>query len=119
MIAVISFIHDLLFHAVLRYRARDANDVPGNGCAKQRGFRCLCATFGLESAVKAAVSSARNTGMSTIYATAALLGISDNVLTTVTIAYQRKARASLNARARRQTGVRYQNNIPTSSITRS
>jgi hypothetical protein len=28
MIAVIIFIHDPLFHC-----ARDANDVPGNGCA--------------------------------------------------------------------------------------
>jgi hypothetical protein len=83
MIAVISFIHDLLFHAAaageksvlrtlpgtpntnslspvsphraLQYRARDANDVPGIGCARQRGFRYRCATFGLESAVKVGV----------------------------------------------------------------
>src|SRR5689334_19131033 len=99
-IAVIIFIHDLLFHAavperkiksasITRYtqpntnsfffrasndvrRARDANDVPGNGCARQRGFGCRDATFGLKKAVTRAVSSARHTKLSTIYATAAL-----------------------------------------------
>jgi hypothetical protein len=110
MIAVIIFIHDLLFHAAIPERkscphaspgtpspkpninsfffralndvrrARDANDVPGIDRAKQRGFGRCDATFGLKTAVKGAVSSARNTKLFTIYATAALLCISNNVL---------------------------------------
>jgi len=35
--------------------ARDANDVPGDGCARQRGFGRRDATFGLKKAVARAV----------------------------------------------------------------
>jgi hypothetical protein len=58
--------------------ARGANDVPGIARARQRGFSGLAATFGLKRTVGGAVSSARNTNLATIYAAAALLGISHN-----------------------------------------
>jgi len=52
--------------------------VPGIDRARQSGSSRHHATFGLKEAVKRAVSSARNTNLSTNYATAALLGIFHN-----------------------------------------
>ena len=103
--------------------ARDANDVPAIDRAKQRGFRRADATFGLKKAVGSAVSSPRNTNLSTICAAAASLGIFHKIgcAQRHCIHAQTKSLSVLRCAGFRQSEKRFrgQNRMPTSSITRS